>query len=64
MEVDAAREADFKETCMKNQLDPILLGEVTADPGFTVNHDGESVIVQFVSNLEEAWLNGLAEKLK
>jgi len=54
----------FKKQMEKYRVNPIPLGEVTADPGFEISHDGEPLITQFLSALQETWLGSLAEKLK
>ncbi|MBU0578219.1 phosphoribosylformylglycinamidine synthase subunit PurL [Patescibacteria group bacterium] len=53
----------FKEICENYNLTPINLGTVIADSTFTVK-DGDQVISQPLSKLQDTWLNSLAKELK
>ena len=54
----------FKEICGNYNVNPFFLGEVTSEPAFEVKHNGEPFVIQFLDNIQEAYLGSLAKKLK
>jgi len=54
----------FKKVCQGHKIEPILLGEVTKDTGFVVTHEGNPFVSLPLEEIQDAWLNGLAEKMK
>ncbi len=64
VEVKPEKDEAFSRLMSEADLKPIELGEVTPDPAFEIRYNGEPVIVQFLENLQEAWMGSLARKLK
>jgi phosphoribosylformylglycinamidine synthase len=55
---------DFRKVCGDYGINPILIGEATSDPAFEIRHDDKPIIIQFLDNIREAYMESLAEKLK
>jgi len=64
VEVKHDEVGQFKKLCGDHQTDPIFLGEVTSEPAFEIRHSGEPFVIQFLDNIQEAYLGSLAKKLK
>lgn len=64
VEVASGSEEVFKELCQKHGISPVELGQATAESQFKVV-DGEVEVVNLpLSEIQDAWLNGLPEKMK
>jgi phosphoribosylformylglycinamidine synthase len=63
-EVKADKVDVFGRICAKYGVAPIPVGSVTKEASFEVRDGQETVITQPLKVLQEAWLTGLAERLK
>ena len=54
----------FKKICKEYNVNPILLGEVTSEPVFEIKYDGKLFVTQSLQNIQDAWTDSLAKKLK
>ena len=63
LEVAEDREQDFLKLCTDHQIQPLLLGVVTAEQNFVITENNQPVLNLPKAQVVDTWLNGLRNKL-